>query len=476
MTGPGPAASFVFDANRCTGCGACRVACTIENGLAPDVSWRRIDTFNPRRHPLAPLFHLSIACNHCADAACMSACPALAYARDAGTGAVLIDQDRCIGCGYCTWACPYDAPVFDEQAGVMSKCTWCADRLRAGLTPACATHCPTAALDFAEVPEGERVLAIEGLPQTTLRPRLHVVPLAPGRRQPEMTAGEVAHPVATPSPSPGGSDISLKKEWPLAVFTLSAAALVAVFKAAQAGALAIDARVFAVAAAAAMGLASAHLGRKARAWRAMLNVRRSWLSREIVTLSVFFGLATLWLAFAPGRPAPGAAIALVGFAGLFAADSVYAVLPAGPGYRHSASVLWAGLLVAAIAGGEPEIGVLVGAAKLYLYVARKRRFAASGRPLRPVLSVLRGGVGLVLPFALWTMGPAAYAAAVALVVFGEVVDRVEYYLELERESPRRQMGLALSRRLAEQERSSTARMRSTNSPAGSGPSLSGVSS
>jgi len=451
LTGTGTAASFVFDANRCTGCGACRVACTIENGLAPEASWRRVDTFNPRRHPLAPLFHLSLACNHCADAACMSACPALAYARDAGTGAVLIDGAKCIGCGYCSWACPYDAPVVDEQAGVMTKCTWCAERLRAGLKPACAAHCPTGALDFAEVPERERVLAIEGLPQTALRPALHVVPLAPGRRQPEMTAGEVAHPVAALPPSPGESDISLKKEWPLAAFTLSAAGLVAAFNAAHAGALAIDAWAFAAAAAAASGLASAHLGRRTRAWRAMLNVRRSWLSREIVALSGFFGLATLWLVFAPGQHALGAAIALVGFAGLFAADAVYAVLPSGPGYRHSASVLWTGLLFAALAGGEPEIGVLVGAAKLYLYVARKRRFAAADRPLRPVMSVLRGGVGLVLPFALWTMGPAAYAAAAALVVFGEVVDRVEYYLELERESPRRQMALALERRLAERE-------------------------
>ena len=78
--------SFTFDANKCTGCGACRVACTIENGLAPDVSWRRIETFNPQRRSIAPVFHLSLACNHCATAACMHACPALAYRRDDGDG------------------------------------------------------------------------------------------------------------------------------------------------------------------------------------------------------------------------------------------------------------------------------------------------------------------------------------------------------------------------------------------------------
>jgi len=145
--------AFVFDANRCTGCQACQLACTIENGLQPDRSWRAISTFNERRHPGIALFHLSLACNHCADPACMTACPALAYSVDSSTGAVLLDADACIGCGYCAWACPYDAPRFDHDVGVMTKCTFCNHRLAEGLAPACAALCPTGALSVSPLSE-----------------------------------------------------------------------------------------------------------------------------------------------------------------------------------------------------------------------------------------------------------------------------------------------------------------------------------
>ena len=86
------ARGFHFDLNRCTGCEACRLACSIENELPGGESWRRIETFNPRRHPAAPRFHLSLACLHCADPPCLDACPARAYHRDGATGAVLLDS------------------------------------------------------------------------------------------------------------------------------------------------------------------------------------------------------------------------------------------------------------------------------------------------------------------------------------------------------------------------------------------------
>ncbi len=85
--------AFVFDPNRCTGCQACELACSIENELGPDRSWRGVVTFNEEAFPGIPLFHLSLACNHCAEPACMNTCPALAYHRDEETGAVLVDVD-----------------------------------------------------------------------------------------------------------------------------------------------------------------------------------------------------------------------------------------------------------------------------------------------------------------------------------------------------------------------------------------------
>ena len=73
--------AFIFDINKCTGCQACQIACVIENELEPERSWRQMFTFNKQRLPDIPLFHLSLACNHCLDAPCMKYCPALAYLR-----------------------------------------------------------------------------------------------------------------------------------------------------------------------------------------------------------------------------------------------------------------------------------------------------------------------------------------------------------------------------------------------------------
>ena len=441
------AGSFIFDANKCTGCGACRVACTIENGLAPDVSWRRIETFNPQRRAVAPVFHLSLACNHCATAACMNACPALAYHRDGPTGAVLLDSSLCIGCGYCAWACPYDAPVFDESAGVMTKCTWCADRLAAGLKPACASHCPTGALDFAPLGPSERMSTMVGLTPTLLQPSLHVIPLAPGRMQPQMTAagddtdtwpGGPAYDSAAPAQSPGASAvISLSHEWPLAAFTFGAALLVAVVTAAAAGAYRLSPWTFVLAAAALMSVAALHLGRKERAWRAVLNVRRSWLSREVALVSLFIALAASWLIVAPGIGALAWGAALVGFAGLFCADSVYGVLPGGPGHRHSAGVTLTGALLAAALSGAVIIAVPLIALKAWMYF----RFDEPRR-VAPSIVAMRVAAGFVAPMVLWSLVP-SQAGAIVCIAIGEAIGRAEYYMQLRRSTPRLEMDRAL---------------------------------
>jgi Fe-S-cluster-containing dehydrogenase component len=430
-------ASFVFDANTCTGCGACRVACTIENGLAPDVSWRRIETFNPQHRSIAPVFHLSLACNHCATAACMNACPALAYRRDEPTGAVLLDSNLCIGCGYCSWACPYDAPVFDQDAGVMTKCTWCADRLQAGLKPACASHCPTGALGYSNVAPAARVIAMTGLPETTLEPSLHVIPLAPGRMQPVMADAGPQPPVPSAPESPRG--ISLRHEWPLAVFTLGVAVLVGFITAGAAGAVSIPARLFMPAAVGFMGIAGAHLGRKERGYRAVLNVRRSWLSREIVVLSLFVALASAWLLFAPSSTAPGWTAALVGFAGLFCADSVYGVLPGGPGYRHSAGVMLNGALIASVATANVLTAVPLVALKAWMYFRWNEKWC-----LAPLLTAVRVIAGFAAPVVLLGAGRHSVAAVGCLLV-GEALGRGEYYMQLTARTPRREMDAALAR-------------------------------
>ena len=91
---------------------------------------------------------ITSACNHCQDPACLKACPVNAITKRASDGIVLIDQEKCIGCRYCIWACPYGAPQWNEGTKKVEKCTMCVDRIDKGLQPACATTCVGKALNY----------------------------------------------------------------------------------------------------------------------------------------------------------------------------------------------------------------------------------------------------------------------------------------------------------------------------------------
>ncbi len=434
--------AFSFDPNRCTGCQACELACTIENQLE-GMSWRQVSTFNVQRHPQALVIHLSMACNHCADAPCKEHCPALAYTRDEDTGIVTLHADRCIGCRYCSWACPYDVPKFDAPRGVMTKCTFCSHRQTQGLEPACVVQCPTGALSFGELETLDGEEAMVGVPTTEPSPSIRFTPWR--GRQPEPACPDHALP---PTSEPA-SKISLRSEWPLWAFTLIGAALVAAVAASATGDLELPLPIFLVAALTSMGLSSLHLGQKLRAWRAVLNVRRSWLSREIVSYSGFVGLATLHLL----RPDVGAlafAAAASGFAALFAMDRVYdLVLRHAPFRPHSADVLLTGFLWAALMLGLLPLALLSGALKLALYLERKLRFARRGWPLRRGWSALRLAAGFALPLAAGVADPGHWPVwALAGTAVGELVDRGELYEELRVPTPRGHMELTLDRLLA----------------------------
>jgi len=140
-------AGFLVDLHRCVGCGSCVLACRIENGRTEEPVWRRVVPLNLRRHPGGPTYFLSVACHHCDEPACLRGCPSRAYERRAD-GIIVHHEDCCLGCRYCEMTCPFGAPKYDEQRGVVSKCHLCADRLDQGLAPACVTACPTEALQF----------------------------------------------------------------------------------------------------------------------------------------------------------------------------------------------------------------------------------------------------------------------------------------------------------------------------------------
>ncbi len=97
-------------------------------------------------------YNLSLACNHCEEPLCRDACPSGAISKRED-GIVFIDKDKCLGCRYCEWACPYNALRFDARTNTVSKCHFCFEDLDRGEPPACVPACPMRALDFGDLAE-----------------------------------------------------------------------------------------------------------------------------------------------------------------------------------------------------------------------------------------------------------------------------------------------------------------------------------
>ena len=147
--------AFFFDSSTCSGCKTCQVACKDKNDLPVGQVWRRVYEVSGggwKKEGAAWkndvfAYNLSMSCNHCEDPICAKNCPTMAI-RKREDGIVLIDQNSCIGCKYCAWVCPYGAPQYNTEKGVMGKCDLCADYVDQGKNPSCVDACPMRALDF----------------------------------------------------------------------------------------------------------------------------------------------------------------------------------------------------------------------------------------------------------------------------------------------------------------------------------------
>jgi len=184
-----------------------------------------------------------------------------------------------------------------------------------------------------------------------------------------------------------------------------------------------------------------HLGRKLRAWRAVLNFRGSWLSREVVFYSAFVAVSVASILLLPGsRVAWGAALVL-GLACLYSIDRVYDfVRPTGSVALHSADTLLTGLFVAAVIAVNPLPAAVLGTVKALLYSIRRIRTVGEGSTARPWVGAARIGFGFVLPAVLaFADATAWYAGILVCVAVGEAVDRCEYYSELVVPTPRKQI-------------------------------------
>ncbi len=197
---------LVIDLDTCVGCQACVVNCKEWNtggypaplsdidpyGAHPQGAWlNRVHAFEVEPEAGSPqVVHFPKSCLHCQDAACVTVCPTGASYKRESDGIVLVDEDRCMGCGLCAWACPYGAREMDPGVGVMKKCTLCVDRIynetipEEERQPACVRTCPTKARHFGDLADPEsdvsRLVAERGgmdlMPEMGYRPTNKYLP------------------------------------------------------------------------------------------------------------------------------------------------------------------------------------------------------------------------------------------------------------------------------------------------------------
>ncbi|MBT4200694.1 4Fe-4S dicluster domain-containing protein [Desulfobacula sp.] len=166
--------AFIVDITRCIGCGSCCVADKREYNV-PDGNYRTwveryvkgfsdkiyvdspnggLDGYQHHRtdidEKVRDTFFVPKLCNMCKEAPCVQVCPVGATFKSPD-GFVLVDEKRCVGCAYCIQACPYSVRFIHPIKKTVEKCTWCYQRVRKGLLPACVDVCPTGARKFGSM-------------------------------------------------------------------------------------------------------------------------------------------------------------------------------------------------------------------------------------------------------------------------------------------------------------------------------------
>lgn len=170
---------YAVDTTKCIGCGACMRACRAENDVPEgchrtwveryhvsadgevhvDVAGEGEHVFKPLEGDVVKAFFVPKLCNHCEKSVCTQVCP-VGASYDTKDGVVLVDEERCIGCGYCVQACPYGTRFINPNGHIADKCTLCYHRITKGLEPACVVSCPKSARIFGDLKDPKGKLSV----------------------------------------------------------------------------------------------------------------------------------------------------------------------------------------------------------------------------------------------------------------------------------------------------------------------------
>jgi DMSO reductase iron-sulfur subunit len=441
---------FIFDLNKCTGCNACQIACSIENEVLLPLNWRKVLSFNNQKYPEIPVFHLSLACNHCLDAPCLTFCPALAISKDENTGAVLINEQACIGCKYCSWVCPYDAPIFNLNKGTMEKCTFCIHRLEENLEPACVTLCPTSALQISDHPADYLHEHIPGFTPTDIKPAIQIVPLRKDHQVPEIVEmpfdDSIVHLYRSSFDKKKVREkINWVHELPLILFSVCIAFICGSYTGSILTTSISGDYLHIIAGLGAMAISTFHLGKKFRAPRALLNFRNSWLSREITFFAFFLSIMSIQSLFYPEVKWLAWIAIFSGFLSLYALDKVYSVVALVSKLQyHSANTLLTGLFFASFFVDFAFGIIIFGGIKFLLYLKQKISHWKNLTVISIVLGSIRIGFGFIMPLVFWFIQlQDMWTLTITLILIAEFIDRCEFYDGLQVITPEKQVKIDL---------------------------------
>lgn len=144
-----PSYAMFIDAAKCTGCGACRIACQMQWHLPPDRFYNRLEFRENGSYPKVRQAIFPVQCMHCDNPPCQTVCPTKATYKTTD-GIVHVNPQKCIGCKMCMLACPYDVRQPNEK-GIVEKCRFCDDYVALGEQPPCVTTCMNGVRVFGDL-------------------------------------------------------------------------------------------------------------------------------------------------------------------------------------------------------------------------------------------------------------------------------------------------------------------------------------